>query len=446
MGFLRHRYRDRIEAGRLLASRLDRHALADPIVLALPRGGVPVATEVARALDAPLDVLIVRKLGFPGHRELAVGAIASGGARALNPEVAALVHPRELERIERRERAELERRERVYRGDRPLPALAGRTVILVDDGLATGATMRAAVAATRSRHPARIVVAVPVAPPDTVAVLRDEADEVVCPLSPEPFQAIGLWYDDFSQVEDDEVRELLEAAWRGERRAAQPADPRARHVTVASAGVELDGLLTVPAGAAGLVIFAHGSGSSRLSSRNRFVARALEEAGLATLLFDLLTETEESVDERTGELRFDIGLLARRLGGAIEWARSQPALAGLSIGLFGASTGAAAALIAAAERPDDVAAVVSRGGRPDLAGAALASVRAPTLLLVGGADRGVLELNRAAAARLRAPHELSVVPGASHLFEEPGALATVARRAAGWFREHLAAGPRVSAA
>jgi erythromycin esterase-like protein/predicted phosphoribosyltransferase len=211
------RLRDRAAAGRLLAERLGEYAgREDVIVLALPRGGVPVAYEVARALDVPMDVFVVRKLGVPGHEELAIGAIASGGTRVLNePLVESLGLPAEwLEAIDAKERRELERRERAYRGDRPPPDLTGRTVILVDDGLATGSTMLAAVHAVRKDAPARVVVAVPVADAAVCDSLRSEADDVVCALTPMPLQAVGVWYEDFSQTSDDEVRELLARAQR----------------------------------------------------------------------------------------------------------------------------------------------------------------------------------------------------------------------------------------
>jgi len=191
-----------------------------------------------------------------------------------------------------------------------------------------------------------------------------------------------------------------------------------------------------------VAVFAHGSGSSRRSSRNRRVATHLQAGGIATLLLDLLTEDEELADRRGARTRFDIGLLARRLERAIDLVAEQPETGDLPIGCFGASTGAAAALVAAAHRPDRVAAVVSRGGRPDLGGEYLGSVRAPTLLIVGGADREVLDLNRWAADRLGAPHRIEVVPGATHLFEEPGALETVADLAGRWFAAHLQAGVR----
>jgi dienelactone hydrolase len=208
---------------------------------------------------------------------------------------------------------------------------------------------------------------------------------------------------------------------------------------VRAADVELEGDLFLPPRCSGVVLFAHGSGSSRHSPRNRYVARVLNEAGIGTLLFDLLTTAEERVDMVTRELRFDIGLLADRVIGAVDWAAEEPRTHDKSIGLFGASTGAAAALVAAAARPQRVAAVVSRGGRPDLAGDALPAVRAPTLLLVGGFDRPVIGMNREAEARMRAPTQLEIVPGATHLFEEPGTLEQVASKAALFFRTHLGA-------
>jgi len=201
--------------------------------------------------------------------------------------------------------------------------------------------------------------------------------------------------------------------------------------------VALEGALAIPAGATGVVLFAHGSGSSRHSPRNRYVAEALLEVGLATLLIDLLTTAEEHEDDRTARLRFDIKLLAGRVVAATDWLRQNPVVTHLRIGYFGASTGAAAALVAAAERPDEVGAVVSRGGRPDLAIPVLARVKAPTLLMVGGRDLPVIEMNRVALTHLRAEKRLDIVPGATHLFEEPGTLEQVARLAREWLLTHL---------
>ena len=208
-------------------------------------------------------------------------------------------------------------------------------------------------------------------------------------------------------------------------------------VRVAVGEAVLEGSLTLPAGARGVVLFAHGSGSSRFSPRNRYVASVLNWGGLATLLIDLLTPQEEERDQRTRQYRFDIGLLAGRLVGAMDWLTQTAETGGLRIGLFGASTGAAAALIAAAQQPALVGAVVSRGGRPDLAGDALPHVHAPTLLIVGGADTPVIALNETALAQLRVEKRLTIIPGATHLFEEPGALEEVARLARDWFLHHL---------
>ena len=207
-------FQDRTHAGRLLAGKLERYRdNPDVIVLALPRGGVPVAFEVAKALNAPLDVFIVRKLGVPGHEEYAMGAIASGGVRVMNPDVAGMQLPESaVEAVAAREQKELERREHLYRGDRPPLELAGRIVILVDDGLATSSTMRAAAIAVKLQKPARSVVAVPVAAPETCEQFRAEVDEVVCAITPEPFRAVGLWYQDFTQTTDEEVHALLAAA------------------------------------------------------------------------------------------------------------------------------------------------------------------------------------------------------------------------------------------
>lgn len=219
-------FANRQDAGRYLAAQLkDYINRPDLLVLGLPRGGIPVAYEVARGLHAPLDVYVVRKLGVPGHEELAMGAIASGGVRVLNDEVIRpLAIPGEvIERVAREEEAELRRREREYRGDRPLPAITGRRVILVDDGLATGSTMRAAAEAIRKQNPAELIIAVPVAAEETCRALRRDADRIVCAITPEPFYSVGLWYEDFSQTTDREVHDLLERAAR-ELPAPEPAD------------------------------------------------------------------------------------------------------------------------------------------------------------------------------------------------------------------------------
>lgn len=442
-------FRNRIEAGRILASRLSGYAhRPDVLVLGLPRGGIPVAFHVAKALRAPLDVLVVRKLGMPDEPELAMGAIASGGVRVLNDDVVRAygIAPQTIDRVVAYEQVELARRERLYRGDVPLPDVRGRIVILVDDGIATGSTMRAAIRVLQQQQVGRIVVAVPVAAATTCAELRPLVDDLVCVLTPKFLLGIGQWYDDFSQTSDDEVRRLLEQA-RQERDPSgdAPMNTGASYsgeklVQVVAGNVTLEGMLFVPEDARGIVLFAHGSGSSRHSPRNQQVARVLQQAGLATLLVDLLTAEEEAVDIHTAHLRFDIALLADRLVGATDWLMRTPETRRLKIGYFGASTGAAAALVAAATRPYNVAAVVSRGGRPDLAGLSLPHVQAPTLLIVGANDGIVIGMNETAMAHLVAVKRLEIVPRATHLFEEPGTLDQVARLAREWFLRYLVAG------
>ncbi|MFP4636371.1 MAG: alpha/beta fold hydrolase [Nitriliruptoraceae bacterium] len=432
-------FADRREAGRRLAAEVEGLGLVDPVVLGLPRGGVPVAAEVARALDAPLDVLLVRKLGCPWQPELGIGAIGEDGIQVVNEDLRrqARVSEDELEAAAEREHAELERRLRTYRQGRPPVELSGRTVVIVDDGLATGFTARAGIEVVRRRGAAQVVLAVPVAPPDTVAELGERLDEVVCLETPAWFTAIGAFYRDFSQTSDEEVIDLLETGRRdlGAQPTDDPSDDPRREVEIAvDDEVVLPGELAGPLSPRGVVVFAHGSGSSRHSPRNLAVARHLNDAGMATLVFDLLTGDEE----RDRANVFDIDLLAERLVAATRWLRADALVAEQRIGYFGASTGAAAALVAAATLGEDVAAVVSRGGRPDLAWARLPEVSAPTLLIVGSRDAQVLELNQRAREQLRCPSHLEIVPGASHLFQEPGTLETVAELAASWFHDHLA--------
>ncbi|MEU9201626.1 phosphoribosyltransferase [Streptomyces sp. NPDC048332] len=422
-------FADRADAGQKLAEALRPMASCDPVVLGLPRGGVPVAFRVAEELGAALDVIVVRKLGVPYRPELGFGAIGEGGVRVISEDIVARggLSEADVAAVEEAEEAELLRRARAFRGNRPRIPLAGRTVIVVDDGIATGATALAACEVARAQGAARVVLAVPVAPPDAAERLGDRVDELVCLSAPPGFSAVGEWYRDFGQTPDEEVVSLL-------TRAAAPDSSRtAAEVAVEAGGVTLPGELTPAGGTGALVVFAHGSGSSRHSPRNRSVAAALNRAGLGTLLFDLLTPAEEA--DRANV--FDIGTLAGRLVDATAWVRRRTPG---PVGLFGASTGAAAALQAAATAPTGIGAVVSRGGRPDLAGGSLGDVRAPTLLIVGGDDTQVLELNRQAQGRLRCENRLDVVTGATHLFEEPGALDEVAELARDWFTGHLAAG------
>lgn len=443
------RFRDRSDGGRQLAPRLSHLQGSDVVVLGLPRGGVPVAFEVSDALGAPLDVIVVRKIGSPGQPELAMGAIGEDGVRVVNDDIVHLVNASEADfaRVEQRERAELDRRADRFRGTTARADLVGRVAVIVDDGVATGSTARAACQVARAHGADRVVLAIPVAAPDSLAALAGDADEIVCVEQPTWLRSVGEWYDDFTQVEDQTVVDLLERAHAqhasGGFDTTAPQLPFDAEVDVAvddgSGTATLPGHLTTPPNAIGTVVFAHGSGSSRRSPRNQFVADQLNRAGLGTLTFDLLTDAEAR-DRRNV---FDIDLLANRLRRATEWVRRHDAVADLPIALFGASTGAAAALVAASSPSQLVAAVVSRGGRPDLAGDRLEHVLAPTLLIVGGDDTSVLELNQQAARHLRCEHRLAIVPGATHLFEEPGTLESVAALAADWFVDQCnAAGPQ----
>ncbi len=476
------RFMDRTDAGQALARSLEHLRGTDLVVLGLPRGGVPVAYEVAAALGAPLDVIVVRKLGVPYQPELAMGAIGEGGIRVSNDEVIRRggITTHEIAAVEQRERADLAQQAQRFRAGRPNVEVAGRTAVIVDDGIATGSTAAAACQVAARMGAKRVVLAVPVGAPESIRSLEAVCDEVVCLYAPEYFMAVGTFYDNFRHVSDTEVSDLLARALEAVRvtagkaaasfdhpsatnsvtqaaearwRVSEPKPPEASAIVkatvqvpspperdedvrlpVANGSLVLDGHLTVPANATGTVIFVHGSGSSRHSPRNRFVASQLNDAGLGTLLFDLLTRDEEV--ERANV--FDIQALAARLADVTCWLRDQPDGLHMALGYFGASTGAAAALWAAAEPGAHIDAVVSRGGRPDLAETRLPDVHSPTLLIVGSRDEVVLGLNKQAQQQLTCANRLAIVPGATHLFEEPGALRTVTRLAREWFAGHFA--------
>lgn len=421
-------FHDRDQAGQLLAKKLLKYKNSNCIVLALPRGGVPIGEQIAMALGVPLEVLIVRKIGAPFHSELAVGAICEDGEPQWNDNV--LYHlglePDDLGRTVSLEREKIKIQKDLFRRSEKLASVARKIVIVADDGLATGATMTAAVKYLKKKGAAKIIAAVPVAALSSAITLKKRVDELVAIDVREDLDSVGQWYEDFSQVSDEEVIEMLKRTSRSNRETGEIAIPLESK--------KLIGDLTTFSSMRALIIFAHGSGSSRKSPRNRQVARYLNEKGVGTLLFDLLTD-EEAEDRRNV---FDIEFLSDRLVAVTKWLRNQPSLKNIPFGFFGASTGAGAALRAASllEGRDSVYAIVSRGGRPDLAGRSLKFVSAPTLLLVGGEDFGVIELNQKAQEALE-NCELSIVPGATHLFEEPGALEEVERQAADWFLEHL---------
>lgn len=412
------RFLDRRSAGRELAHAARHLAESEPVIVGLTRGGMPVAAEVAGILGAPLDMLIVKKVGAPFQPELGLGALAEGNVQVIDSVLCMQlgIPDDDVRRLVRACASHLDQVTTQWRRLHPRRDLAGRVVIVVDDGLATGSTAHAAIRSVRRAGASHVVLAVPVGSRGAVHRLTSVADEVICLAMPADFLAVGYHYVDFHQVSDDEVLGLLGSA-------------ETREVDIPAGDVSLPGILDVPEGARLLVVFAHGSGSSRFSPRNHEVAQVLNNSGIATLLMDLLTDEEA----RDRAQVFDIERLADRLEGALEWARKHPRTQPLGIALFGASTGAAAALAVAARRPDLVRSVVSRGGRPDLARQWLPMVQAPTLLIVGGDDVDVLRLNREALARLRSASSLEVIPGASHLFEERGTLREAARLARDWF-------------
>lgn len=419
-----NRFENREHAGKLLAEKLLKYQPLDPVILALPRGGVPIAHEIASKLHAPLDVVLVKKIGAPGHEEFAIGAVAEDEKPILNHKIIKQYqfNPDEIENIIVNRISEIRERAKAYRQKLPPISLSGRTVIVVDDGLATGATMMAAIQWLREQKIKQIIVAVPVSSKEAEVAIMKISDEFITLLTPEDFWAVGMWYKDFQQVSDDEVIHYLKK---------QTASPQfaTNDVWIEDGMAILQGVLTVPPKARALILFAHGGGSSHKSPRNLFVARALNDAGFSTLLFDLLT-FNESLNRKNV---FDIDLMTNRLLTATEWAKRN--CPGLPIGYFGASTGAAAALGAAFERLD-IFAVVSRGGRPDLALNALPKVYAPTLLIVGAEDKPVIPLNQLAKEKLK-NCQMIQIPKAGHLFEEPGTLEQVVEFAVSWFSSSL---------
>ncbi|HEU4929833.1 MAG TPA: phosphoribosyltransferase family protein [Candidatus Krumholzibacteria bacterium] len=420
-------FRNREEAARYLAERLRPYRRQNPLILAIPRGAAVMGRALADALGGELDVALVRKLRAPHQPELAIGSIDELGHFYLTAYARGMrLTDTYLEDEKRYQLDVLKRRRQRYSMGRMPIDVRDRVVIVVDDGIATGSTMIAALKAVRQGHPAKLIAAAAVAPIESVERVRPFADDVVCLMTPADFSAVGQFFEDFHEVTDDDVIALL----KGDLVTGVTPDPP---VSITVDGTTLHGDLAIPENAKGIAIFAHGSGSSRLSTRNRHVAEVLRRHGVGTLLFDLLTPEEDRVYEN----RFDIELLGRRLAAVTEWMAKQPQAKELPIGYFGASTGAAAALVAAAKIGSHIACIVSRGGRPDLALHVAARISAPTLLIVGGRDEIVVDLNRRAYDALPGIKELSIVPGASHLFEEPGTLDDAALRAADWFCRYL---------
>lgn len=423
-------FENRKNAGELLASRLQKYKNTNSVILALPRGGVPIAADIAKSLNLPMDVLIVRKIGAPFNSELAVGAICETDEPVLNPQILAKVgiQPEDINGALTKEKKEVDRQVKEFRQGHAMIDISNKMAIIVDDGMATGATVKAAIKYLKKKGTSKIIVAVPVSSSSAARAIRDRADDFITVQESDNLGSVGKWYNDFGQVSDEEVKKILTSSL--EERAVS----HSRNVDISVGKIKLEGLLTSFPDMKSMIIFAHGSGSSRKSPRNLQVSRDLNKAGFGTLLFDLLTEKESG--DRSNV--FDIDFLSQRLVAATKWLLQQKEMQNVKIAYFGASTGAAAALQAAAKFTEnkDVYAVVSRGGRPDLAGKALDQVRLPTLLLVGSYDRDVLELNRIAQKHLT-NSKLSIVEGATHLFEEPGTLEQVSKKAAEWFSSCL---------
>jgi putative phosphoribosyl transferase len=436
------RFRDRQDAGRQLARLLLRYKKENPVVLALPRGGVPVAYQVATVLEAPLDVCVVRKIGAPDQPEHGLGAVAEGGvvyvdrARARS---AGASGP-ELDLIVRQKSVELAERVRRYREGMTAPDLRDRTVILVDDGASTGGSLWAAAHAVRAQNPRKLIAAVAVAEGQVLEELRRVVDHAFSVEEPRELVAIGAWYETFSQVSEEEVLSLLRRA-RGEGAVGLVTHSgealKAREVSIFAGGQELAGVLAIPPGATALALFAEGSATSRFGSRNRQVAAELRRRGIATVMVDLFTPQEQRYDAESGALRYDLDFLSHRLTAVADWLVRHWQTSGLRLGLFGAGTAAAAALMVAARRSTSVHSVVCRGARADLAFKHLSFVRAPTLLIVAGQDEVVKDLNALARPQLAGESAMQVVPGATQLFEEPGALERVCLLAGDWFTRTL---------
>ncbi len=427
-----HRFSDRATAGRQLADALARFAAESPVILGLPRGGIPVAAQVAHALEAPLDILMVRKMGTPLAPAIAIGALAEGGVQVLDTVMCEQIGIEldDIPRMVRDHARDIDRRTiELQRHHRRLD-LRGRLVIIVDDCLVTGSTAHAAIRSARRSGAACVILAVPVGTREALRRLGEVADEIVCLEVPTQDTSVSTFYGTFPQVSDVEVFSALGVSIES-RSCASNSGRTIEDIVLDVGSVHLPARLTLVEGASLLVIFAHSSGHGRHSPRNRESAELLHHAGVSTLLLDLLTEGE-AVDRRNA---FDIHGLADRLMTAVDWAGSSPRTAHLGVAIFGASTGAAAALEVAARRPDVVRSVVSRGGRPDLAEAWLDLVRCPTLLIVGGDDVEVLRLNYVAGQHLLCPSALEIVPGATHLFAEPGALQSAAAAARDWFMD-----------
>ncbi len=415
-------FRNRSEAGRVLADALRQRGIERPVVLGIPRGGVTVAAEIARELDGELGVVVARKVGAPDQPELAIGAVTADGSSWIDADLARLTGADDayLEQAKAREVEEAKRRESVFDHHRQ-PSLEGRTVLVVDDGLATGATARAALRSVRNAGAARVVLAVPVAPPHTLAEMEREADDAIAATVEENFYAIGQFYLDFRPVSDEEVQELLGSA--------PQRPPERRDFRIRRGDIDLAARLLLPPGKGPFpcVIFAHGLGSDKDSPRNVPIAEHLLDAGIASLLFDF-NGHGESLEDPRGREAFPIDLAA-----AYAWAITEPAIDAHAVGVSGSSLGGTVALEALRMGKIKPRTMVLRG--PPVEEHAFAGLTVPVLVLVGEFDPLRTDIERAASGADAAV--VSVVPKAGHLFEESGALLETLERTVRWFQESL---------
>lgn len=422
-----NRFENRQNAGQSLAQRLLPYKDLNPLILAIPRGGVPIAFEVAKTLKASLDIILVKKIGSPKNPELAVGAVSEDCKPVFNEELVTLlkIDRKALNKLADQKINEIKELAKNLRGTNPPQSINDRTVIIVDEGIATGASLTAAIQLIKQNNPKKIIVAVPVGANDTIQQLKKLVDDIVCLEVPQNFMAVGIWYENLESVSNEEIIRLL-----GE--ANYLKNQNSEEVNIIEGNDSFSGELTTVDQMRGLIIFAHGSGSSRLSPRNRFVASEFNKAGFGTLLFDLFTEEEASDRQNV----FNMDMQARRLLKATDWAAERFKNQNIPIAYYGASTGAGAALNAAAQTTQSLFAIVSRGGRPDLAEEHLGKIKSPTLLIAGENDTQIIPFNKTAQKKLKSSR-LVLIPKAGHLFEEPGTLDQVVEYALDWFLTYL---------